>query len=331
MKKERGSGDRAGMCFGTFPLSTHGVPEARRIAVWREAIGRIMRLDVEALPDISFHADLTLRILPGLGIISGQHSPFRVGRSRALVADGNDDLVLLVRTGAGILSRRNREIPVGPGESILLSNGDAGGYIFTSPARILALNLRRAALKPLLRDVDVTRLGPIPRNDTLLLLENYLTAMANGEALSSPELRRTVVAHVYDLVALAIGATRDAAGQAGERGLRAARLHAIKADIADSLHQGSDISVGRLAARQRVTPRYIQMLFEGEGTTFTQFVLAERLARAHRMLINPNLPDRGIASVAFDAGFGDVSYFTRSFRRAYGARPSEIRDRAAGS
>ena len=60
-------------------------------------------------------------------------------------------------------------------------------------------------------------------------------------------------------------------------------------------------------------------------------MLGERLARAHRMLINPNLPDRGIASVAFDAGFGDLSYFTRSFRRAYGARPSEVRDQAAQS
>jgi AraC-like DNA-binding protein len=317
-------------CFGTFPLSTNGVPEADRIAVWREGIGRVMRLDVEALPDVSFHADLAMRILPGLGIISGQHSPLRVGRSRTLVADGNDDLVLLVRTGPGVLIRCNREIPVGSDESILLSTGDVGGYVFTSQARVLALDLPRAPLKPLLSDVDVTRLGPVPRNDALRLLENYLTVMGNDQALINPELRRAVVAHVYDLVALAIGATGDAADRAGGRGLRAARLCAIKADIAGRLHQGSDVSIGKLAAHQRVTPRYIQMLFEGEGTTFTQFVLAERLARAHRMLINPNLPDRGIASVAFDAGFGDLSYFTRSFRRAYGARPSEVRDQAAG-
>src|SRR5438034_127908 len=82
---------------GTFPLSVYGVLEARRVAAWRDGIMRIVRLDVEALPDVCFQADLTIRILPGLGIISGQHSPFRVGRSRPLVADGNDDLVLLVR------------------------------------------------------------------------------------------------------------------------------------------------------------------------------------------------------------------------------------------
>jgi len=318
-------------CFGTFPLSTHGVPEAHRVTAWRDGIKRIVRPDVEALPDICFQADLTIRILPGLGIVSGEHSPFRVGRSRTLVADGNDDLVLLVRTGNGVLSRRNREIPVASGDSILLSNGNVGSYVFASPAKILALNLPRAPLKRLLRDLDVTRLGPVPCNDALRLLDNYLTVVENDRALASPQLCRTVVAHVYDLVALAVGATHDAAAEAGERGLRAARLCAIKADIADGLHRGSNISIGELAGRQRVTPRYIQMLFEAAGTTFTQFVLGERLARAHCMLINPNLPARGIASVAFDVGFGDLSYFTRSFRRAYGARPSEVRDQATQS
>ena len=317
--------------FGLFPLSTHAVAEVDRIAFLRDGLGRLMRLDIEALPEIPFRVDLTMRILPGLAVISGQHSPFRVGRSPTLVTDGNDDLVLLVRTGAGVLLRRENEIPVSPDDGVLLSNADVGGYIFSSEARVLALNLPRAPLKPLLRDIDVFRRGPVPRNDALRLLENYLAVMGRDRALAGPELRRTVVAHVYDLVALAIGAKREAADEAGRRGLPAARLYAIKADIADCLHRGCDVSVEKLAARQRVTSRYIQMLFEGEGKTFTQFVLGERLARAHRMLINPNLPDRGIASVAFDAGFGDLSYFIRTFRRAYGARPSEIRDQAAGS
>ena len=145
------------------------------------------------------------------------------------------------------------------------------------------------------------------------------------------ELGRAMVAHIHDLVALAVGPKLDGAGEAAQRGLPAARLYSIKADIADCLYRGCDISVGKLAARQRITPRYVQMLFEGEGTTLTQFVLGQRLARAYRMLTNPDRPDRAIAAVAYDAGFGDLSYFIRSFRRAYGARPSEVRCRAAES
>lgn len=313
--------------FGLFQLSTEGVPEADRIRLLREAFARLMRLDIEALPGFPIQADLTLRILPGLGVLSGAHSPLRIGRSQDLLADGNDDLLLLVRTKAGILVRRDQEIPVAAGESVLLSNADVGAYIFSSPADLLAVALPRAPLKALLGDIDVSRCNPMPRNDALRLLENYLSVMGRDQALASPGLGRAVVAHIYDLAALAIGARRDSADQAGQRSLPAVRLHSIKADIAECLQRGCAISVGRLAARQRVTPRYVQLLFEGEGTTFTQFVRGERLARAHRMLTNPLFPDRGIAAVAFEAGFGDLSYFIRSFRRAYGIRPSDVRHR----
>ena len=35
-----------------------------------------------------------------------------------------------------------------------------------------------------------------------------------------------------------------------------------------------------------------------------------------------------ISAVAFDAGFGDLSYFNRTFRRRYDAAPSDVRARA---
>jgi AraC-like DNA-binding protein len=36
----------------------------------------------------------------------------------------------------------------------------------------------------------------------------------------------------------------------------------------------------------------------------------------------------GISAIAYDAGFGDVSYFNRTFRRPYGVTPSEVREAA---
>jgi hypothetical protein len=82
--------------------------------------------------------------------------------------------------------------------------------------------------------------------------------------LTNPELRRIVVNHVHDLVALA----RDAAEVANGRGLRAARLHAIKADIRASLGE-QGLSLTTTAARHGVTPRCVQTLFESDGTTFS--------------------------------------------------------------
>ncbi len=85
------------------------------------------------------------------------------------------------------------------------------------------------------------------------------------------------------------------------------------------------LSLGALAARHAISPVYIRKLFEGENTSFTQFVLDERLARVHTMLTDPRLDNRAIGGLALEAGFNDVSYFNRAFRRRYGASPSDVR------
>jgi AraC-like DNA-binding protein len=46
------------------------------------------------------------------------------------------------------------------------------------------------------------------------------------------------------------------------------------------------------------------------------------------MLVNPLYRNRGISAIAYDAGFGDVSCFNRTFRRRYGMTPSEVREAA---
>jgi AraC-like DNA-binding protein len=71
------------------------------------------------------------------------------------------------------------------------------------------------------------------------------------------------------------------------------------------------------------------MLFETETQSFSEFVLAQRLALARRMLTDPRWIGRPISAIAFDAGFADLSHFNRTFRRCFGATPSEIRARAA--
>jgi AraC-like DNA-binding protein len=144
-------------------------------------------------------------------------------------------------------------------------------------------------------------------------------------SLATPELRRLAVTHVHDLTALALGASRDAAEIAKGRGLRAARLNAIKTDICASLDD-PNLSLRTLAARHQVTPRYVQALFESEGATFSQFLLNARLARVHRSLRDPLQDARAIGTIAYEAGFGDLSYFNRAFRRRYGATPSDIRE-----
>jgi AraC-like DNA-binding protein len=114
------------------------------------------------------------------------------------------------------------------------------------------------------------------------------------------------------------------AGIARARKARTARLAAIKADILNNLAD-PDLSVSAVALRQCITRRYVHMLFEAEGITFSEFVLERRLTQAYHMLSDPGNGAKTIAALAYAAGFGDLSYFNRTFRRRFGAKPSEVR------
>ena len=104
-------------------------------------------------------------------------------------------------------------------------------------------------------------------------------------------------------------------------------MTAIKADIDRHLLDGP-LSLPGLAARHGISTRYLHRLFEGEGTTCARFVLDRRLALAHRRLRDPRFAGRTISSIAHDAGFGDLSYFNRTFRRRYDITPSDARRHA---
>jgi AraC-like DNA-binding protein len=176
--------------------------------------------------------------------------------------------------------------------------------------------------------VEDNFLRPISsRTQAMRLLTSYVGMVRDELAAASPEMRHLVVLHVHDLIGLTIGATGGTAEVARGRGVRAARQQAIKMDILQNLSH-PNLSIATVAARQCVTPRYVQMLLEAEGRTFSEFVLLQRLARAHHMLSDPRMRSRTVAAIAFASGFGDLSYFNRKFRQRFGAAPSDVRSAA---
>lgn len=131
-------------------------------------------------------------------------------------------------------------------------------------------------------------------------------------AVEMPQTRQLVVSHLCDLIAVTLGATGEVGAIADRCGIRAARLRATKGDIEAHLTD-PELSPSVVAKRQRISDSDVRKLFEYEDTSFTDFVLMRRLAKAHRLLIDPRLPNRNIASIAFASGFADLSYFNRTF------------------
>jgi len=324
----------------TLRFSTDSVPQERRAQAVRELHLHERTLlstklepiePLEPLPDHPLRVDVIKRTLPGLAVVSGTFSGLHHAiRPSWAAANGEGDLLFGVNVrGCSMARQRDRVLTLRDGDAFFATR-DGSGFTITrpTPARFVACRVPREAVAPLVGRLDDTPLRLVPpHTEALTLLVTYARAIAEALPLTTPELQRLAVTHMHDLIAAIIGATRDGQAIAEGRGIAAARLQCIMADIIANLSDG-DLSVAEVAKRNRVTPRYVHKLFENEGLTFSTFVLGQRLSRAHRMLSDPRFADRNISSVAFDVGFGDLSYFNRAFRRQYGATPTEIRGSA---
>jgi AraC-like DNA-binding protein len=251
-------------------------------------------------------------------------SPVDQGNSPGLIT--NDNLtfgwVLAERWTAAQLGR---QAELERGDGVLMSNADVGRMTFPESCNYVVFSVPRAALAPLVPDIGRLFAHRIPRaNPALRMLLRYLELGQDDLIAADPALQTAFASHVCDLLALGLGATRDAAELARARGLPAARLKAMQDDIRRSFRR-PELSVHAVAARHGITARHAQRLFEESGVTFTEYLTEQRLAAAHRKLRERAAALTPISSIAYDCGFSDVSHFNRLFRRRYGCTPSAVR------
>jgi AraC-like DNA-binding protein len=309
-------------------VSTDDLPERDRVAIIREQFGRsFFGIDLEPLPDVEFRSDVTIRPLAGASLSLNVGGGLHAWRTRELLADGRDDLVLIMNLQRpSLVTQRGQEVVLHKQAATLVTLGEIGGI--TRPAldhRVFMLNLPRAAIGRLIPNADDAVMRPIPSDSAALrLLIKYAGILQDTAGPLQPELQRSIADHVYDLVVLTVGGTRDAIEVAKGRGIPAARLNAIKSDVERNLVR-RDLSIDAICARHGITSRYMRMLFAGEQTTFSDFVTGRRLALALGRLRDPDHAGHTIGAIAYECGFGDLSYFNRAFRRHFGMTPSEAR------
>lgn len=106
------------------------------------------------------------------------------------------------------------------------------------------------------------------------------------------------------------------------------RRRAVESALWIDAHADSTVDLESTARTAGVSPFHFLRLFSNVlGVTPHQYLVRARLRRAAKLLADDTRP---ITSVAFDAGFGDLSNFVRTFHRAAGVSPRRFRDAARG-
>ncbi|MCW5689679.1 MAG: AraC family transcriptional regulator [Pseudolabrys sp.] len=309
---------------------TDRLDDDQRFAVWRDLYAaQYGLLDVTRVEDKPFTAHLQFAQYGTVaaGWFSG--SLARVRRSRhELNLDSRDELFLFFNRGdhAVSVSQRGREVTVQPGMPALLNYYEKGDARFGGDHRWMAFTVQRERLSPLVRNVEDIVASPLnAQSEAMSHLRRYADFL---ESAGPPKAESSLVEHVgasvIDLIALALGASRDAATVGRQRGLRAARLRAVLAEI-ETGFANPGFSVAQVARKLRLSPRYVQDLLHDTEASFVERVAELRLQKARRMLGDPARDTMAVADIAYACGFGEAPYFNRRFRKRFGAPPRWFR------
>lgn len=308
-------------------LSFDGDPNGHAYERWREQFCRqVANVDFVPVGEGHVHRTIAPAILPRVRLSASFGTPM------SFVSLGtNDELIMTTSPNSalsGAMGKRPLEIAAG---DVTIGDPSIKGACITQIKHgnfQTALLPRKALLRACPNAEDlIAQSIPGANPITSMFLRYYDLAHAYADKLAPAELD-AVSQHLFDLAVLMIGGRGDAAEQARTRGLAAARLETLKADILAQLDSPA-LSLTVLSAAHRVSPRTIQLLFEQAGITYSGFVLEQRLLRAERLLRNPAMRLRKIIEIAHLAGFHDVSYFHRAFRRRFGQTPDDVRKLAS--
>jgi AraC-like DNA-binding protein len=91
-----------------------------------------------------------------------------------------------------------------------------------------------------------------------------------------------------------------------------------------------DLDASSISRAKHISTRYLQAIFQEQGTKVTDWIRDRRMAGARRDLADPALREASIADIAIRWGYQDPAYFSRLFRREFGESPREWRARAPG-
>jgi len=311
-------------------LSTDEIADREREAAVREFYGRIcMRLELVPLERGALHLSASTLLLPGVSVAEGKVAPMAWERTAALRQDANDDLVVSwIAGGWGFDTPGHGTVETLAGAPCIMPMDGRWRARAPNGEWTICARFARSTLEPLVSHVgDLAPDAINPDTPEARLLLSYVAAVARGGGMSAG-LAPLAAQHIADLFAAAVGTSREVGEVIAGRGVRAARMQAIKRYIEENLHRAR-LSAEVAGRGLELSPRYIRRLFAEEGQGFSDYVTQRRLERVHRQLASPLFAARPIADLAFEAGLVEPSTFYRQFRSRYRMTPSQVRAGAA--
>lgn len=308
-------------------FSSADLKEEIRSEAIEDIFSNQLLMDLDPMEDRRQVFDLKALASPTLNLACLSGSPAQATRSFAQAANSAEDLVLCVTHNSEVRIENHR------GQEQIFNSGEA--HIWKADKKFACevnknystFMLHIPALSVQASNIDPERAfdrGKLEETADLRMLTGYIRLLMDEFPNLTPQTTEKSLKHIQDLALFALGTVEERTYLDMENSVQAVRLACLKKDIENNLSH-PDLSAEWIANREGISTRYLRSLFLQESTNFSRYVLERRLLKAYQQLTVTSLQHRNISDIAYNVGFGDLSYFIRCFKKRFDTTPSDIR------
>lgn len=307
-------------------LCTEELPGRQRLEWLKEVIGReYANVDITPPTDMPLYNDMSIypwqdgiRLSP---IQSNAITLERLPKEPDRITQDCYFAVLLTR-GQYKLEQGGREVFLKPGEISL--------YDATEPHRItipgqfskILISIPRKTL-----DARVTNLGALtatrlPKTGIASIAASFIQSTVNQLPYTDAEEFQSLALPVIDMLTMSYKAMQGSVTPLSHH--RYYALLRVKRFVTRNITD-TTLDTQTISKAVGLSARYINQLFNEENTSLMRFVSEQRLILSRQLLSSRLYEQSTITELAMQAGFSNVSHFSRVFHQTYGLSPREFR------
>jgi len=309
--------------------STAGIAAPEKFDFWHDVVSRnLVDLDYSLVDRTPFEAMFSGATVDAINVSKIKATAHRVSRSAATISRlGAEAMVFnFVLSGRMTAEQDGRSATIGVGEGVVCDARRAYSLHFDQPFEIACVRLPHQALSH--EVAGLQRITATNFNSTTQLCPlvfGYLSELLRRTGSISDGSSRRISNSFIELVAAMLAeATQSSPAPISDyRNLVLIRIKEfVERNLADF-----DLDPAAVAAALKISPRYINLLLETEGTSLSRYIWRRRLEMAARDLENSDLGSLNISTIALNNGFNDLSHFSKAFRERFGESPRGYRSR----
>ena len=158
-----------------------------------------------------------------------------------------------------------------------------------------------------------------------MVLRSLIVSLAGAAGTLSRREERGIREALMDLAVAALCAERQPPVELRVFRPAAARHWALLCQSIEALLSDPALSPVKLAEAHNISTRHLHRLFKQAGTSFREYVRAQRLARCRNDLADQRLAALPVTEIAFRWGFNNSSHFSRCFKKTFGCTARDFR------